>query len=87
MTVMNALWLTNEQRADGAYQWRTRVLRTVSEIIEIERRARASPQTRGKSDELSAVEEPVIAQEVSPEEDAEASAGETDKASTANAET
>jgi hypothetical protein len=32
MTVMDALWLTgvltNKQRADGAYQWRTRALRT-----------------------------------------------------------
>ena len=39
---MDALWLTgvltNKQRADGAYQWRIRVLRTGREIIEIERR-------------------------------------------------
>ena len=52
MTVMDALWLTgvltNKQRADGAYQWRIRVLRTGREIIEIERRARASAEKRGK---------------------------------------
>ena len=72
MTVMDTLWLTgvltNKQRADGAYQWRTRVLRTGREIIEIERRARASAEKRGKGDELAEVEEPVVAQEVSPEE-------------------
>jgi hypothetical protein len=69
MTAMDALWLTgvltNKQRADGAYQWRTRVLRTRREIIEIERRARASAEKRGKGEELSEVEEPVVAQEVS----------------------
>ena len=60
MTVMDALWLTgvltNKQRADGAYQWRTRVLRTGREIIEIEHRARASAERRGKGEELSEVE-------------------------------
>ena len=91
MTVMDALWLTgvltNKQRADGAYQWRTRVLRTGREIIDIERRARASAEKRGKGEELSEVEDSVVAQEVSPEEvDAEESAGETDNASTADAE-
>ena len=53
MTVMDALWLTgvltNKQRADGAYQWRIRVLRTGREIIEIERRASASAEKRGKA--------------------------------------
>jgi len=72
MTVMDTLWLTlvltNKQRADGAYQWRTRVLRTGREIIEIERRARASAVKRGKGEELAEVEEPVVAQEVSSEE-------------------
>jgi hypothetical protein len=72
MTVMDALWLTgvltNKQRADGAYQWRTRVLRTGREIIEIERRARKSAEKRGKGEELSEVEESVVAQEVSAEE-------------------
>jgi len=72
MTVMDTLWLTlvltNKQRADGAYQWRTRVLRTGREIIEIERRARASAEKRGKGEELAEVEEPVVAQEVFPEE-------------------
>jgi hypothetical protein len=42
MTVMDTLWLTgvltNKQCADGAYRWRTRVLRTGREIIEIEPR-------------------------------------------------
>jgi hypothetical protein len=69
MTVMDTLWLTgvltNKQRADGAYQWRTRVLRTGREIIEIERRARASAEKRGEGDELAEVEEPVVAREVS----------------------
>jgi hypothetical protein len=72
MTVMDTLWLTgvltNKQRADGAYQWRTRVLRTGREIIEIERRARASAEKRGKGEELAEVEEPVVAQEVSSED-------------------
>jgi hypothetical protein len=74
MTVMDTLWLTgvltNKQRADGAYEWRTRVLRTGREIIEIERRARASAEKRGKGEELAEVEEPVVAQEV-PSEDSE----------------
>jgi hypothetical protein len=73
MTVMDALWLTgvltNRQRADGAYQWRTRVLRTGREIIEIERRARASAEKRGKGEELEGVEGSVVAQEVSPQGD------------------
>ena len=73
MTVMDALWLTgvltNKQRADGAYQWRTRVLRTGREIIEIERRARASAEKRGKGEELAAAEVTVIAQETSPDAD------------------
>ncbi len=71
MTVMDALWLTgvltNKQRADGAYQWRIRVLRTGREIIEIERRARVSAQKRGKGEELEGVEDSVVAQEMSPE--------------------
>jgi hypothetical protein len=72
MTVMDALWLTgvltNKHRADGAYQWRIRVLRTGREIIDIERRARKSAEKRGKGEELSELEEPVVAQEVSAEE-------------------
>jgi hypothetical protein len=92
MTVMDALWLTgvltNKQRADGAYQWRTRVLRTGREIIEIERRARASAEKRGKGEELSEVEESVVAQEVSSEaSETEASEGGTEETSTADAET
>jgi hypothetical protein len=92
MIVMDALWLTgvltNKQRADGAYQWRTRVLRTGREIIEIERRARASAEKRGKGEELSEVEEPVVAQEVSSEEsDPEDSEGGTEQPENADAET
>ena len=92
MTVMDALWLTgvlsNKQRADGAYQWRTRVLRTGREIIEIERRARASAEKRGKGEELSEVEEPVVAQEVSSEvSETEDSEGGTEEPSTADVET
>jgi hypothetical protein len=79
MTVMDALWLTgvltNRQRADGAYQWRTRVLRTGREIIEIERRARASAQKRGKGEELEGVEESEVAREVPEEEEDEAAGG------------
>jgi hypothetical protein len=78
MTVMDALWLTgvltNKQRADGAYQWRIRILRTGREIIEIERRARASAEKRGKGEELEGVEEPEVAREV-PEEEGKAGAG------------
>ena len=92
MTVMDALWLTgvltNKQRADGAYQWRTRVLRTGREIIEIERRARASAEKRGKGEELSEVEEPVVAQEVSSEvSEKEDSQSETREPSTTDVET
>jgi len=92
MTVMDALWLTgvltNKQRADGAYQWRTRVLRTGREIIEIERRARASAEKRGKGEELSEVEEPVVAQEVSSEvSETEDSQSGTEEPANADAET
>ena len=92
MTVMDALWLTgvlsNKQRADGAYQWRTRVLRTGREIIEIERRARASAEKRGKGEELSEVEEPVVAQEVSSEvSETGDSQSVTEEPSTVDAET
>ena len=92
MTVMDALWLTgvlsNKQRADGAYQWRTRVLRTGREIIEIERRARASAEKRGKGEELSEVEDSVVAQEVSSEgSETEDLKGETEEPSTVDAET
>jgi hypothetical protein len=51
MIVMDALWLTgvltNQQRADGAYTWRRRVLRLGREIIAIERRAQAAARARG----------------------------------------
>jgi len=92
MTVMDAVWLagvlTNKQRADGAYQWRTRVLRTGREIIEIERRARASAEKRGKGEELSEVEEPVVAQEVSSEgSEMEDSEGGMEESSTVDAKT
>jgi hypothetical protein len=92
MTVMDALWLTgvltNKQRADGAYQWRTRVLRTGREIIEIERRARVSAEKRGKGEELSEVEASVVAQEVSSEaSEMEESEGGTEEPANADAET
>jgi hypothetical protein len=92
MTVMDALWLTgvltNKQRADGAYQWRTRVLRTGREIIDIERRARKSAEKRGKGEELAEVEDSVVAQEVSAEEPDDAGPeSETDKRSTVDTET
>jgi hypothetical protein len=92
MTVMDALWLTgvlaNKQRADGAYQWRTRVLRAGREIIEIERRARVSAEKRGKGEELAEVEEPVVAQEVSSDESAAGELeGETEKGSMVHTDT
>ncbi len=92
MTVMDALWLTgvltNKQRADGAYQWRTRVLRTGREIIDIERRARKSAEKRGKGEELSEVEDSVVAQEVSSEDsEGEDPESGTEKLPTANDET
>ena len=91
MTVMDALWLTgvltNKQRADGAYQWRTRVLRTGREIIDIERRARASAEKRGKGEELSGVDASVVAREEVSEEGAVESAGETVETSVADVET
>jgi hypothetical protein len=60
MIAMDTLWLTgvltNKQRARGAYDWRTRLLRTGRRIIEIERRARASAEKRGKTEEIAATE-------------------------------
>jgi len=60
MVTMDALWLTgiltNKQRAQGAYAWRTRLLRTGRQIIDIERRARASALKRGKGEELAGTE-------------------------------
>jgi hypothetical protein len=57
MIAMDALWLagvlSNKQRANGAYAWRTRLLRTGRRIIDIERRARASAAARGKADEVA----------------------------------
>jgi hypothetical protein len=94
MTVMDALWLTgvltNKQRADGAYQWRTRVLRTGRAIIEIERRARASAEKRGKGEELEGLEESEIAREVTTEEEAKEGAahkGDTQEDAAGEAET
>jgi len=94
MTVMDALWLTgvltNKQRADGAYQWRTRVLRTGREIIEIERRARASAEKQGKGQDLEGVEESEVAREVpeeGEEDDAVDGKGEADADIAAEAET
>ncbi len=83
MTVMDTLWLTgvltNKQRADGAYQWRIRVLRTGREIIEIERRARAAAQKRGKGEELESVEESEVVRELLEEgEEGAARTGDTE---------
>jgi hypothetical protein len=61
MTAMDTLWLTgvltNKQRADGAYQWRHPGAAGGREIIEIERRARASAEKRGKGEELEGVDD------------------------------
>lgn len=77
MIVMDTLWLTgvltNKQRAQGAYEWRLRVLRAGRAIIELERRARAAAKARGKGDALAEVEAPLGAEPVSAEDtDAEA---------------
>jgi len=71
MIVMDTLWLTgvltNKQRAQGAYAWRLRVLRAGRAIIDLERRARASAQARGKGEELAGVDSAEVAEEGSPE--------------------
>jgi hypothetical protein len=57
MVAMDTLWLagvlSNKQRANGSYEWRTRLLRTGRRIIDIERRARASAAARGKATEVA----------------------------------
>jgi hypothetical protein len=57
MIAMDTLWLagvlSNKQRANGSYEWRTRLLRTGRRIIDIERRARASATARGKAAEVA----------------------------------
>jgi hypothetical protein len=67
MIVMDTLWLTgvltNKQRAQGAYEWRLRVLRAGRAIIELERRARAAAKARGKGEELAGMEEPAVAED------------------------
>jgi hypothetical protein len=67
MIVMDTLWLTgiltNKQRAQGAYDWRLRVLRAGRAIIDLERRARASAQARGKGEELAGIEAPEVAED------------------------
>lgn len=58
-----------------------------SRVIELERRARASAQQRGKGEELAGVEAPIVAQEVSSEDsDNEAPDGGTEKPSTGDAD-
>jgi hypothetical protein len=76
MVVMDTLWLTgiltNKQRAQGAYEWRQRVLRAGRAIIELERRARAAAKARGKEDALADTDQPALTQEA----DADPSEGE-----------
>jgi hypothetical protein len=48
--------LSNKQRANGSYEWRTRLLRTGRRIIDIERRARASAAARGKAADVAAAD-------------------------------
>jgi hypothetical protein len=71
MIVMDTLWLTgvltNKRRAQGAYDWRLRVLRAGRAIIDLERRARASAQARGKGEELAGVESAAVAEEGPPD--------------------
>jgi hypothetical protein len=91
MIVMDTLWLTgvltNKQRAQGAYEWRLRVLRAGRAIIELERRARAAAKARGKGEELAGMEEPAVAEDSAGEEnEAEGLAGKTDELSAADAE-
>jgi hypothetical protein len=60
MIAMDTLWLagvlSNRQRANGSYEWRTRLLRTGRRIIDIERRARASAAARGKAADVTAAD-------------------------------
>lgn len=60
MIAMDTLWLagvlSNKQRANGSYEWRTRLLRTGRRIIDIERRARASAAARGKAADVAAAD-------------------------------
>jgi hypothetical protein len=51
------------------------VLRTGREIIEIERRARASAEKRGKGEELEGVEDSEVVREVPEEEEDDAADG------------
>lgn len=56
MVTLDTLWLcgilTSKQRSNGTYQWQQRLLRMGRRIVEIERRARASAQQKGKEGEI-----------------------------------
>jgi Tfp pilus assembly protein PilO len=58
MIGIDTLWLSgvmsNKQRANGCYEWRIRLLRVGREIVTLERRARASADRQGMSDEVRA---------------------------------
>jgi hypothetical protein len=64
MVTLDALWLcgvlTSKQRSNGAYQWQQRLLRMGRRIVEIERRARASAQQKGKEGEIQEATNPEI---------------------------
>jgi hypothetical protein len=66
MVAMDTLWLAgvlnNKQRSDGAYQWRSRLFKVGREIIDLERRARASATRQGKDEEVSQAEQVIDAQ-------------------------
>jgi len=86
MIEMDSLWLvgvlTNKQRADGAYEWRSKLFGVGREIINLERRARASAERKGKGEEVEAAtreSDDTLAEDAgegdaeTPEEQAEAS--------------
>ncbi len=58
MMTIDTLWLngalTSKQRVNGCYAWRVRLLRIGRDIINLERRARASADRQGKADEVQA---------------------------------
>jgi len=58
MIMIDTLWLngalTSKQRVNGCFAWRVRLLRIGREIVNLERRARASADRQGKADEVQA---------------------------------
>lgn len=57
MSLVDTLWLnsvlTGQQRADATYEWQQRLIKLAGRIIGMERRARISAHSKGKSDEVN----------------------------------